>query len=110
MFPVGQFISASDDRAAFNCISQLPGLTSVQWLLNGTQFESLDLVGVEVDFSSRIGLGIIGFVNLTDAYNNTVIRCLGTFSSGDTYASIDASLLIIQGEVYKIKTMHSNLL
>ena len=97
MLPVRSFITVPGDGAAFNCFSPVPGLQSVEWLINGTQLDNLALQDVQDEFSSRLRVGNLAFTNIPIAYNATSIRCRGTFSSGEIVVSSGATLLLLQG-------------
>lgn len=96
VLPADTFISALSGSASFTCATSAGSndlVDSVQWLVNGTIFEDLELDNVR----NTIELGSLRFWMLTARYNNTRIKCRGTLLSGSVFTSTRASLLIIQG-------------
>ncbi len=83
----------------FNCAtsSRTITITSVEWLINGTQLEDLSLTNVETEFSQLFRQGLLGFNNISVEYNNTNIQCRVTLSNGETVDSNNSTLLV-QGE------------
>ncbi len=71
-------------------------ITSVQWLINGTRLEDLNLTNVETEFSQLSRLGYLSFSDISVEYNNTNIQCRATFN-GETLNSNNSTLLV-QGE------------
>ncbi len=91
-------ISIPDDNSTYTCGSSSATITSVQWLINGTQFEDLNLTNVGTDFNEFSRLGILLFSNLSVEYNNTNIQCRAVLNNGETLYSNNLTLLI-QGEI-----------
>ncbi len=77
------------------CASPSGTITSVQWLIKGTQLENLSLTNVETEFSQQTSQGILVFFNVSVEYNNTNIQCRATLDNGET---VDSTLLV-QGEM-----------
>ena len=84
-------------KANFFCTSSSPNgdvITNVEWTANTVplhqeQFVEIGLVG---------SLGTLLFTNLSIEYNNTRIRCVATYQSGEIVTSNTATLLLLQGE------------
>ena len=82
----------------YNCGSSLGTITSVQWLINGTLFEDLNLTNVETEFSDLSRQGTLVFSDISlEPHNNTIIQCRATFNNGETVYSNNSTLLV-QGE------------
>ncbi len=81
----------------YNCGSSSVTVTSVQWLINGTQLEDLSLTNVETEFNQQTSQGILLFNNISVEYNNTNIQCRATLDNGETVDSNNLTLLV-QGE------------
>ncbi len=84
-----------------NCASISGIITSVEWLINGTQLEDLSFTNVETEFSQLSRQGILIFRNISVEYNNTNIQCRATLSNGETVDSNNFTLLI-QGEMEQL--------
>ena len=81
----------------YNCVSSSATIASVEWLINGTGLEDLNLTNVVTEFSELTGQGILLFNDVSVEYNNTNIQCRATLSNGDTVNSW-TSTLVVQGE------------
>ena len=80
--------------ATFRCTASVTSndfIESIQWLLNGTLVEDLDLENVEVS-----GLGNLRFFMIPGDYNHTSIKCKTNLTSGRA-ATSRAGILLIQG-------------
>ena len=88
-------------RALLTCSSAITGVdvVGVQWLVNGSPLEDLNLMNVLTDFSEINRVGSLVIDPITLEYNATTIQCIATFSSGNTSHSNTATLLV-QGELY----------
>ncbi len=64
--------------------------------MNRTQLEDLDL-GDGVRVVESRSTGILSFMNIPEEYNDTIIQCKATLTSGDIIDSNNATLLV-QGE------------
>lgn len=69
--------------------------SELQWLINGTIFEDMDLPGVRTE--SNIVAGALTIANLTEMFNETTIQCMSTSTTGDTSLS-DVLQLRLQGK------------
>ncbi len=85
------------DNPIYNCASSSGTITSVEWLINGTQLEDLSLTNVETEFSQLSRQGVLVFNDISVEYNNTNIQCRATLSNGETVHSNSLTLLV-QGE------------
>ncbi len=80
-----------------SCASLSDTITSVEWLINGTQLEDLSLTNVLTDFSELTRQGVLLFNSISVEYNNTNIQCRTTLSNGESADSNNFTLLV-QGE------------
>ena len=91
-----EFITIPGGSATYACIinSGVSGdfIESMQWLVNDTLVEDLELDNVFVT-----GLKRLRFTMITVEFNNTSIRCRANFTSGTIRISEEESMLLIQG-------------
>ncbi len=80
-----------------SCASPSDTVTNVEWFINETQLEDLNLTNVVTDFSEPTGLGILRFNDISVEYNNTNIQCRANLSDGETEDSNNV-ILLVQGE------------
>lgn len=104
VYPPDKFVSVPGGNATFICSSPSGArgntITKVQWLVNGSLFDPLDLLNVSTDFFPfSNGFGILSFTNLPVEYNMTTIRCRAYFGFR-TLTSNNATLLLLQGINY----------
>ncbi len=90
-------IFISGNNPSMVCGSSSATITSVQWLINGTQYEDLSLTNVVQRFSQLTGQETLVFNNISVEFNNTNIQCRATLSNGETEDSNNVTLLV-QGE------------
>ncbi len=96
VIPHGQFVSMPGGNATFTCINT--GINNIQWLVNETEFESLNLDNARQDYSSlQIGglVSTLMFTNIPLEYNTTRIQCRIENSNEVTLQS--QSSLFLQG-------------
>ncbi len=72
------------------------GNIQYHWLVNDTQLENFNL-GDRVQVDESRTTGILSFINITEEYNDTIIQCEATLTSGEIVYSNNA-LLLVQGE------------
>ena len=63
--------------ARFNCLSLMGNLVGVEWLVNGTQLENLNLSNAITEFDEETG-GVLTLTNLPVEYNMTRIIIMYT--------------------------------
>lgn len=85
--------------ATFYCISVTP-IANIQWLVNGSSLENLNLRNVETEFNPPVPVGILNFTKVPLEYNNTRVRCRAELSSGRSSVAMETALLTIQGYSY----------
>lgn len=74
------------------------GISRIQWLLNDTTLESLQLNDAEMTFiDSNGGFGILALSRVSPILNATQIQCIVDFQSGQTAISSNTAALWIQG-------------
>ncbi len=80
--------------AIFTCSSTSAVIVDVDWLINGTSFNSLQLNDVDQGFEPISGLGVLRFSSVTLEYNNTLIQCIANTTSHGVVSSRNSTLLI----------------
>ena len=103
MYPSGTFVSVLDGSFQVVCSSDSTmQLTDVQWLVNGSPLENLNL-HAETNISRENGYGYLRFNNnLQRKHNNSVISCTATFDSDEMQSPLQFSKLIIQGWMFYV--------
>ncbi len=89
-------MSVPGGEAIFDC-SHSQTITGVQWLLNDTALQDLNLRNVAAEFSDIIQVGVLTFTDLPLEYNKTRISCTAITSSGMMEPSSSDVLQLIQG-------------
>ena len=79
-----------------NFINNNGNIQQYHWLVNGTQLEDLNL-GNGVQVVESRSTGILSFINIPEEYNDTIIQCEATLTSGEIIYSNNA-ILLVQGE------------
>lgn len=97
VYPFGQYVSTPGGMASFQCLSVHGNITSIQWLVNGTHVEDLNLSNVTTAFDS--GIGKLSFHYVPVEYNATRITCEANISSMGTGLIIGTqeAHLLVQG-------------
>ena len=92
-------ISAVGQNLSFLCSSPLNVVTRVEWFLNGTIYENMDLPDIEVDFSTSFGgIGVLMFLNSRLEYNETRVRCRLSYTGpGSPVLMSEVAVLRLQG-------------
>ncbi len=74
-------------------------IKSIEWIINGSQLEDLNLQNVEAQFTSTGGgLGLLKITAVPIQFNTTEIQCRASFNGGQ-FTSNMASILIIPGSL-----------
>ncbi len=97
MLTAGAIVFIPGANPTYNCASLSRTITSVEWLINGTRLEDLNLTNVQREFSQLSRQGTLIFNNVSVEYNNTNIQCRATLSNGTTVDSTTSTFLV-QGE------------
>ena len=87
------------ELAEFSC-SGPAGSTNRQYIINGTQFESLNLTDVTLE-----GDRILLFTNTPLRFNGTTVQCTLTTLNGVT-ASSTVGVLLVQGNDSQLPSMY----
>ena len=94
--PEGKFVSVLHGSFVVLCIDTSSiQINSIEWLVNGSPLENLNL-NARTDFSMG-GIGILRITNLQSKHNNSNIRCKVNTTDSEIITSADSSELIIQG-------------
>ena len=94
------YVSVQGGEVEFTCSPDRTStitIVGVQWLVNNTDLEDLNLRHVRTEFYIIGQIGFLRFTNLTLGYNMTNISCGVNTSSGMIISSDSHSLLLIQG-------------
>ena len=97
LIPPNQLIAAPGSTAIFLCHSDTNEVDGIQWRVNGTPFEDLDLgPNVTPNFGGEdmVEVGRLVFTNLSLEYNMTRIECRIT-SIPNVWSSV--TVLLIYG-------------
>ena len=87
------------DDAVFTCLSAFTVIVNVEWLVNGTSLNSLQLSNAVQRFDTFGRVGSLRLKNVSVEYNNTMIQCLAITSSARVLES-NISSLFVQGIMY----------
>ena len=103
------YVSVQGGEVEFTCSPERTStitINGVQWLVNNSALEDLNLSLARTEFSVIVQIGFLYFTNLTLGYNMTNISCEVNTSSGMIISSDSHSLLLIQGnELLAVITM-----
>ena len=92
----GDRVSYVGGRASYDCFGG-GVIVDVQWLVNGTRVEDLNLGDdVVVEFSLAREEGDLLFRNIPAEYNETTIQCRANYSS-ETSSTSGTVTLLLQG-------------
>ena len=96
IYPPGRFVSVPGGNAAFSCLSTSDVINTVEWLINGTVIEPLELTNVEI---RDIGHGVVGLqlFNIPIEFNNSRIQCRVHVQSGRVETSSGPLLILLEG-------------
>lgn len=94
--PAARRVTIPGGMAAFTCYARIGNITAVQWRLNDTRAETFNHTNVLTDFiHTQVGnLGSLILRHIPLEWNNTRIRCEGTFESGTELTSGTCTLLL----------------
>ncbi len=101
MFP-DQFVYTPGGKASFRCLVTQSGVgnVTVQWLVNETQLEHLNLTYVEIEHDIvtlengvHISTSTLTFVDLSVYYNTSTVTCVATSSEPMEMAKATSSIL-----------------
>ena len=85
-------MTTANDAVSYSCLSPFNPLTEIQWLLNNTLLEDLNLTDVTTAFAGVAGT--LTFLNPSD-YNVTSVTCRAVLQSGEEGSA--TALLLVQG-------------
>ena len=85
-------VTTPDDAVTYLCLSPTNPFTGIQWLLNNTLLEDLNLTDVTTAFAGVAGS--LTFSNPSD-YNVTSVTCRALLQSGEEGRA--TALLLVQG-------------
>ena len=98
-------MTTPNDAVSYSCVSPFDPITEIQWLLNTTLLEDLNLTDVTAGFSGVAGS--LTFSNPSD-YNVTSVTCRAELQSGEQGSA--TALLLVQGIIMQKQSYtHSHL-
>ena len=81
-------------EASFFCTGTA-SVSGIQWLINGTHLENLNLQNVNTRFFR--GIGRLDITHIPSDYNDTTIQCIANF--GDRNEPSNILTLLVQGRL-----------
>ena len=96
-------MTTPDDAVTYSCVSPFDPITEIQWLLNNTLLEDLNLTDVTAAFAGIVNAGSLVFSNPSD-YNSTNVTCIAELQSGEEGNA--TALLLVQGKLSYIVCSH----
>ena len=81
--------------------------SEVHWMLNNSRYNYFHTDDIEID--SRRTIAYIFISNITQEYNNTAIRCEGSYTNGQSFSS-DEVIILLQGMVALLLYIHTSVL
>ena len=97
-------MTTPDDTVIYSCLSPVDPITEIQWLLNNTLLEELNLTDVTAGFAYVSGS--LTFFNPSD-YNVTSVTCRAELQSGEEGSA--TALLLVQGNSCIIQCKYSEI-
>ena len=85
-------MTTPNDAVSYSCLSPVNPITEIQWLLNNTLLENLNLTDVTTAFAGITGT--ITFLN-PSGYDSTNVTCRAELQSGEERSA--TALLLVQG-------------
>ena len=93
--PPDRFVSTPGESATFVCLSPGIRIVSLQWLVNGSLVENLNLTNVRTEFDNISG--VLRFDDIPEEYNMSRIRCMAIAEGNSEPLLSQNSSLILQG-------------
>ena len=99
-------MTTPNDAVSYSCLSPVDPLTEIQWLLNTTLLQDLNLTDVTTAFTGIVNAGSLVFSNPSD-YNVTSVTCRAELQSGEQESA--TALLLVQGNSCIIQCKYSEI-
>ncbi len=98
--PQTRTITTPDGMASFLCSPTSGNVSSVQWLINGTRLEDLNLPNISYEFVvSGIGnFGAMVMRRIPVEWNTTVVSCRGVFVESGRNLTSSTCKILLQGK------------
>ena len=93
--PPDRFVSTPGGSATFICLSTGMRIVSLQWLVNGSLVENLNLTNVRTEFDNN--KGVLIFDDIPVEYNMSSIGCMVIAEGNSEPLLSQNSSLILQG-------------
>ena len=93
-----KYVSTPGGRAVFTCLAPGVSVVDVQWLVNGTELERLNLTNVTpiLETAGTIKRRRLVFTQIPVEYNTTTVNCIA-MTMNENLTAIQNSTLLIQG-------------
>ena len=95
--PLQTVVLYEGEDGAFTCSSSEP--INVQWLVNGSLLEDLDLGSVTRIETFSVG-GTLIFLTIPLHYNGTLVQCEATFTNSEDMTQSNVAMLLVQGRSF----------
>ena len=83
MDPSGQRVIVPGSALQFDCYASIGHITAIEWQINGTRHDNLDLsINITTTFHNDAS-GSLVLLGISNNLNNTDIRCIVNFSTGN---------------------------
>ena len=97
-----EYVSTPGGRAFFLCLTPGTSVVDVQWLVNGTELETLNLTNVTstLETAGTSKKWSLNFTKIPVEYNTTTVKCIA-MTMNENLTADQNSTLLIQGSVCK---------
>lgn len=107
--PNGQLVIRPGTTLYYICYSSFGELSEISWYLNNTIYNLNNItLNARINFDSINSEGYLTFNQTSMSLNNTRIKCVATFTSGDIIHSTE-SKIIVQGLNLHYNTAYSKI-
>ena len=98
MTPDEYYVSRPGGRATFTCQTSGVSVVDVQWLVNGTELDSLSLTNVtsRLETAGTTKRWSLVFTQIPVEYNTTTVKCI-VITMNENLTAYQNSTLLIQG-------------
>ena len=89
----GESVHYVGDQATVTCTGSLEYAT-VHWMLNNTQYDHSQ---PDIEIINLRTVSVITINNISQDYNNSAIRCAGSYTNGQSFSSAEVTILLQGG-------------
>ena len=90
IYPSAESIHYVGEPAAITCTA-VNMYSEVHWRLNNTEY---DRSQPDIEITSLRTVSVITINNILQDYNNTAIRCEGSYTNGRSFSSAEVTILL----------------